>query len=61
METHTYKNTQESSAKYGPCELCGKSASEVWVKTGPKKYFHDSGSFTSLGSVFGHKDCLANA
>ncbi len=53
-------NTQESSTKYGPCECCGKNVSEVWVKTGPKPYFNHEGKkiMESVGSTFGHRECL---
>lgn len=40
------KSTGESSTKYGPCEVCGDHASEVWLRKIKSNY------------VFGHEQCL---
>lgn len=53
-------NQNASSAKFGPCEVCNKHASEVfhvwseeWVENGDD-YFYTQHKNVSL---FGHKDC----
>lgn len=40
------KSLQASSVKYGPCEVCGKPAAEVFITAAGSDY------------VFGHKECL---
>lgn len=39
-------STGYSSDKYGPCEVCMKRASDVWIRSHSGK------------GVFGHEDCL---
>jgi len=56
MASHyTYRLTSmdESSAKYGLCEVCGKHCSEVWYQAEMR-----SGSYYGCRSFFGCKDCL---
>ena len=50
-------STGGSSVKYGPCEVCGQHATEVFHQTEETSY---EGGWTQYGcrSVFGHKDCL---
>ncbi len=36
----------ESSAKYGPCEVCSRNASEVFIRS------------TGAASLFGHDACV---
>ncbi|MCL4296270.1 MAG: hypothetical protein KJ077_11100 [Anaerolineae bacterium] len=58
--TYRYRlsSTGNSSAKYGPCEVCGKHASEVFSQSEEREY--EPGQWTGLGchSYFGHKECL---
>lgn len=44
------KSTGESSRKYGPCEVCGKWASEVYLRRVDAAH----GDY-----VFGHRDCIS--
>lgn len=41
------RTTGKSSDRYGPCEVCGQHASEVWIRR-----IH-GGSY-----VFGHRECV---
>lgn len=57
---HRYrlKNTGDSSQKYGPCGVCERHCSEVWVQSverefAPGRYAHET-------HRFGHKDCLVS-
>ena len=55
--------TGESSQKYGNCEICGKSASEIFFQIEKKKYFNtdkNKNSYThhECSNRIGHKDCL---
>jgi len=55
--------TGANSAKYGPCEVCGKPATEV-VHQVEARYFRDSetGEIRQTGAgcsdMFGHRECL---
>lgn len=42
-----FKSMKDSSTRYGPCEVCGNPASDVWIKIQVRGH-----------SVFGHKECL---
>lgn len=42
----TIKSTKRSSGRYGPCEVCGRHASEVYIRR------------IGANHVFGHKNCL---
>jgi len=46
-----------SSAKFGPCEVCGKYVSDVFHQLEERKY---KGGYTKDGCVspFGHEACL---
>lgn len=53
--TYHYRLTSmgESSAKYGPCEVCKQPVSEVFLQAksrGPE--------YVSTSTTFGHKECL---
>lgn len=59
------KNTGGSSARFGPCEVCGKPCSEVFYQVEGLTF---SDAVTQLGvtymgcrSLFGHKECLRKA
>jgi len=56
---------EESSAKYGPCEVCGKPVGNVYHMVILEPYsVSDHGvmleghTITTLDHEFGHKDCL---
>ena len=51
------------SSKFGPCEVCGKSADSTYILT-TVQWFNDDGvaRFAYLGTspqLYGHKDCLS--
>lgn len=50
----------DSSAKYGPCEVCGKPVSEVFAVKLLKHHIMEDGSviLPSDGMLFGHDECL---
>lgn len=50
--TYRLATTEESSAKFGPCEVCGKWASEVHIQS----HLDAHGCYRSDG--FGHRECL---
>jgi len=52
---YTIKTTNRSSHDYGPCEVCGKHATEVFhqrleYRRGRKRY--------AAPGLFGHRECL---
>lgn len=51
------RNWQESSAKYGPCEVCKGHVSEVHLQVEEARYV---GGWTHYNcvSLWGHKECL---
>lgn len=56
------KSTGDSSNKYGPCEVCGKHASETWslirwegVASCRRPGFD---TYAAPVSAFGHHDCI---
>lgn len=58
------RSTDASSSKFGPCEICGKHATEVFRQTEELEY-DDEESETGKGwtqyecrSAFGHESCL---
>lgn len=63
VESYRYRliTTGDSSAKYGPCEVCGKVATEVFHQTEDREY--EPGQFTGheCKSLFGHRECLMGA
>lgn len=56
MSYQGWKN-YDSSAKYGPCEVCGEHASDVQHQIEKRKY---SGGWThhDCTDLFGHEACL---
>ena len=64
IRTYKYriKSTGDSSAKFGPCEVCGKHASEVFYQVEERKYtrYDDSTGWTryECRDFFGHEKCL---
>ncbi|MDY4127609.1 hypothetical protein [Peptostreptococcus porci] len=61
MDSYRYilKSTNESSKKYGVCEVCGKHVSEVYHQIEERKY---TGGWTqhNCKNLFGHEECLKN-
>lgn len=60
---YTLSSTNESSRKYGPCEICCQHASEVFIQTEYKRYeFEHNGTkyegWKLIDMNFGHKECL---
>ncbi len=58
-------NTNHSSSKFGPCEVCQKHVSEVWFQVEERSYqpYPDddpSTPWTRVGctTLFGHRRCL---
>jgi len=56
---YTYRliSQKESSAKYGPCEICGEHVSEVFHQIESRKY-EDGYTYAGCKDYFGHKKCL---
>jgi len=53
------KSTGKSSEHYGPCEVCGRYCSDVWISTVYKKYQHGERKGSALiRQFFGHVKCL---
>ena len=59
------KSLEASSIKYGPCEVCGKHATEMFLQIEQRQYRKPNGeiSYTGYGcrDMFGHYDCLVKA
>lgn len=53
-------NTGSGSYRYGPCEICGKPASEIHIQIEEQMIIHSDGSWswTHSRTLFGHRECL---
>ncbi len=54
-------STGKSSAQLGPCEICGKYASEVFYQVEERKYLYNGKTGwtqKNCRDYFGHKECL---
>ncbi len=53
-------NTGSGSYRYGPCDVCGKPASEVYIQMEERVFNRPDGSegWTHSRTVFGHRECL---
>ena len=63
MTEYRYKLKQQhaSSDKYGNCEICGKSVSDVYSQSKEHKFVLDGKEHWAYdGDAFGHKECLIN-
>lgn len=64
MTTFVYrmKNTRASSEKFGPCEVCGKHADNIYLLTEMQPFLRANGTqgIAHNSMTFGHKDCLAS-
>jgi hypothetical protein len=64
MKTYRYNlnSTNDSSAKYGNCEVCDKHAPEVWSQVQERSYVRPDGTLSWTQSechnLFGHHECL---
>jgi len=61
MYLYRLTNTNESSQKYGECEVCGKHVSEVFSQQEERSYqFEGRERWTQhkCHCLFGHKECL---
>ena len=47
--------TAFGSARFGPCEVCGKPCSETWIQS------CEDVRGVRLGEQFGHEECLRAA
>lgn len=52
------KSTGDSSAKFGPCELCGKHVSEVFLQTEGRIFEPNQVTHYKCKDWFGHESCL---
>jgi hypothetical protein len=55
------KSLGESSAKYGPCEVCERPVSEVWLQTEMVWFegeFVQGWTYYGCRNLFGHRRCL---
>ena len=63
MTNYRYKISQmhASSDKYGMCEVCGKSVTDVYYQSEARQMA--GGRWTHLGckALFGHSKCLEGA
>lgn len=68
MTIYNYRliSTEDSSAKYGNCEVCHKPASEMFAQS-ETRYFkfehdgviHEGQTYNKCrATVFGHQDCV---
>lgn len=53
-------NTGSGSYRYGPCEICKKPASEVYLQIEKRLYTRPDGTegWTHNRTLVGHKECL---
>jgi len=63
MYRYNLTSTEESSNKYGNCEICGKHVTEVFHQTEERQYYNPITHQTSwtqheCHNLFGHKECL---
>ena len=65
MAIYRYKlsSADESSAKLGNCDICGKHAAEVYHQTEEKFYRidrikHEGWTQHGCKTLFGHEECL---
>jgi len=63
MFIYKMRNMQESSSKYGNCEICHKYVPEVWTQTIYKTFIDDKGNAATAycNIFFGHLNCLKRA
>lgn len=59
MYRYHIKSTNDSSAKFGPCEVCNKHVTEVFYQVEEKAMSHREG-WMHQGGLFGHQQCLLN-
>lgn len=56
---YVLKRTEFSSARYGPCEVCGHHCPEVWTQTTHEPFdSHGEQGESHRGTRFGHRACL---
>ena len=58
------RTTGRGSDRYGACEVCGKSVSEMFVFEHRNLVQRDDGSIFShptTGGTYGHRDCLVQS
>ena len=54
-------NMGESSAKFGPCEICSKPVPEVWHQSEERETAQGVWTTEGCHNLFGHMDCLIAA
>lgn len=55
------RNTGDSSSKFGPCEVCNRPVSEVFLQTEGRVYEdggQDAITHHETTQYFGHRECL---
>ena len=57
MYEYSLKSLEASSQKYGNCEVCKKSVSEVFIQI-EGKHFKNGLTRLNCHTLFGHKGCL---
>lgn len=64
MKRYRLKSTDESSRKFGPCEVCGQHCTEVFYQV-ESELFDDDGvtreTYHNCRNLFGHRTCLEGA
>lgn len=62
-DEYRYKinSTGSSSIKYGNCEVCKKSVTEVFMQSEEKRFVYNNQEYwAKQNNIFGHKECLIN-
>lgn len=64
---YTLSSARESSAKFGPCKVCGQHASEMFQQAeekriqNPPELLMGPTSWSETGRLWGHRECLEKA
>ena len=54
-------NSKSSSAKLGPCEVCGEYVSDVFHQIEEREFNPGMWTRADCNDLFGHEECLLNA
>ena len=57
MRRYKLTNTEHSSSRFGPCEVCKKRVSEVYHQTEEEKY-SEGWTRYNCHDFYGHRECL---
>ena len=65
MYRYNLKSTEDSSSKYGNCDICGKHATEVFHQMEERHYkiehegqIYEGWTKHNCNNYFGHRECL---